>query len=296
METVNTAECIAKLNLVMDRRCIPFLDRYWSGEDVTTDREDVRLYNDLCGKQMKEMFIAIFTHSLPRDCQIKYFDMLCKNCSSAHVLGVTHGKKFRNFLEIFGPGHYFPLMLSFASFSISDKNSTYINYQVYKKSTSPFIIAAWHKMELLKSDPTGLKDYFIWWKKKTKIFHIYKLLTIQDIQSEHSVIIKMAGLNQLEHYIKNLMKGMLVAYFENSNFRVTLIQSLLIGFVVRNITNKESDTFKLRLVHKFVEDFKAYTGNLLTEQALKNLLVTICRSKFAKIIMRIKKLKSNSGE
>ena len=41
---------------------------------------------------------------------------------------------------------------------------------------------------------------------------------------------------------------------------------------------------------QFVEDFIAYTGNSAVKESLENSLLTICRSKFSKNIIELRRL------
>jgi len=286
--------CISNLNLPMDHRCIDFLDRYWSGMNITIEDDDAYLY-DLCGKHMVEIFKAIFTHKLSKDCQNEYFDMLCKNCTSQLVLGKKRGQGLRNFLEVQGSGHYFPIILAFAAFSLGGTNPLYIDYKFHRQYLTPFVIAAWHQLDLLQSEKDGAKNYFIWWKKKAKILNICTLITKEEINEEHSILIKLVGVNQLSDYIKRLMKDLLDGYYlKKKPASITLVQSLILGYIVRNITNKLEKMFTYSQTEQFVEDFVDYTGNLTIKESLKNSLLTISRSKFSKNIIELRR--SESGK
>jgi len=284
-----TKNCISTLNLPMDHKCVDFLDRYWSGMNVTTEK-DAYLYN-LCDKRMINIFKATFTHEFSKSCQIKYFDMLCRNCTSQLVLGKKRGQGLKNFLEIQGPGHYFPIILAFAAFSLGGTNPLYINYKFHKEYLSPFVVAAWHELDLIKSEKDGAKNYFIWWKKKAKILNICTLLTKNEIDAEYEIVVKLSSVNQLTSYIKRLLKNLLNGYYtEDKSDSITLIQSILLGYIIRNITNKTEKMFTYNQTEQFIEDFVTYTGNSVIENSLKNFLLTICRSKFSKNIIESRKL------
>ena len=287
------SKCISKLNLAIDHRCLDFLDRYWSNQDVLTTKEDIYLYNDLCGKHMREVFEGIFTSLLPLECQRRYFAMIHKNCSSSHVLGMKHGKRLKNFLDIMGSGIYFPMTLSFSAFALGERNPTFINYQSCKHLLAPYMIAAWNNMGLIKPEEKKSTNAFIWWKKKTKIFYIYKLLTPETIQEEQRLIIRSCGFNQFQDYIKQIIHGMLLSYFENNLHYVSLPKSLVIGYIIRNLTRKSKNIFTIKSTKDYVKNFVEYTENKQIEKPLENLLMTICRSKFVKQSIHILKEEQN---
>lgn len=277
-------DCLRNIGISLDYEDSKLLNRFWLGLNLN-NQERKRIYRSYA-HTFKQIYIALFTSKLSQHCQKRYYRMLLENVTDQSVLG-DKGRAIRNFLEIIGPDVYLPIVLTFATFSLTNKHPVYINYNAGKELDIPYMIAAWNDLQLIQSKEHHAKQYFTWWRKKIKALQIYNLLDRKEIQEEYKVLLHMSGMLQLEFYFKTLIQKVLNSYYLNKDREyISVTQSLILGYFIRNVTNHKNKAFKANTMKLFIQEFVKYNNDNKVRKTLEAVLVMLNRSQFIRRVIQ----------